>query len=187
MKKFFSSILLAMVCTMGIQAQEGVPEASRKPLMAMQVLAPWAGTWEMTMEITQDEGATWQAAATSILEFTMRQKGMMLAEIPTDISAPGFHLETFYSYDQYRDVYRTAVVDDTWGIMDIYEGTIEEGKLVSTNLRVGTLFPISETEWRGFRLTMDLSGDEKRMLVIDKTDDMGNSWQPNFRATYRRK
>jgi hypothetical protein len=82
-------------------------------------------------------------------------------------------------------VYRKAALDDVWGILDLYQGTIEDGKLVIDNLDAGTFFPIDENTWRGFRLTMELK-TERRWMWIDKTDDNGKTWQPAFKSEYVR-
>lgn len=186
MKPLIACALFLGLVSWGAAAQEGVPEASKEPLAAMQRLAPMAGAWHMNMEMSADNGATWQKASESVMDFAFRLNGLFLAEVPTDTSSPGFHLETYFSYDQYRDVYRVAAMDDTWGIMDIYEGTIKDGQLVVTNLRSKTCFPISENVCRGFRLSIQIDGETTRQMTIDKTDDGGTSWQPSFRVTYIR-
>ena len=106
--------------------------------------------------------------------------------MPGDLTTPGFHMRTTLSYDQYRQVYRKVALDDIWGIPDIYDGRIEGDRLVMTNLSAGTLFPLDNGKWRGFRLTLELK-DGRRQMWVDKTDDNGESWQPAFRIEYTRR
>lgn len=183
MKKILFILSIVWGSTMPAQAQDQVPEVSKAPLAAMERLAPLAGKWITTAKYSADDGKTWQQGQPEETHLTFRQKGMFLHEVPQNIDKPGFHTEMYLGYDQYRKVYRLIAADDTWGLPDIYEGTIENDKLVVTNLKSETFFPIDADTWRGFRLTLDLKSDT-RTMIVDKTDDMGKSWQPNFRITY---
>jgi hypothetical protein len=161
------------------------PQVSVKPYTMMQKLAPLAGRWSMTTEITNDGGNTWSKTPASEVTLSFRHKGMLLAEIPAEISAPGFHMETYLSYDQYRNVYRKAAIDDVWGVMDMYEGAINGDTLILTNLKAGTSFPVGEEKWRHFRLHVELK-TPARTMNIEKSDDGGKSWQPAFRVRYQK-
>ena len=185
MKKILLSLTLVTAFIFPASAQEEVPAPSRKPLAAMQKLEQLVGTWEQLSEYSPDNGKTWQKSPPARVEFSFRQKGLMLAEIPLDTHQPGFHLETFFGYDQYREVYRLVAIDDMWGLVDLYEGNIEDGKLVVTNLNSCTFFPIGPDQWRAFRISLDLHGAERKM-VVDKSDDGGKTWQDNFRITYKK-
>lgn len=186
MKKLIIGILLTAM-SFSTHAQENVPEPSKAPFAAMQKLAPMAGTWSMIMEYSPDDGANWQKAPASEVTYSYQMKNLILGEVPSDDAASTFQTASFYSYDQYRKTYRIAVLDDTWGIMDIYEGNIEDGFLVATNLKAGTTFPIDEKISRAFRLKIEFSNQSERKMIIDKSDDGGKSWQPNFKLTYTKK
>ena len=177
-------VLLAALLSFSAYAQETeIPEVSRVPLARMQALAMLAGQWQMTVYVTENDGVTWTPTPTQDVELKFVHKGMMLEEVPGDLDSPGFHMHTLITYDQYRNVYRKAALDDVWGILDLYQGTIEDGKLVIDNLDAGTFFPIDENTWRGFRLTMELKSG-RRWMWIDKTDDNGKTWQPAFKSEY---
>ena len=165
---------------------ETVPDVSQVPLQAMQRLAPLAGAWDMTVFTTPDDGTTWNSNPAQVVDLRFAHKGFMLEEIPASLEAPGFHMRTYLAYDQYRNVYRKAALDDVWGILDLYEGTLEDDKLVLTNLASGTFFPLPDGKWRGFRLTLELK-EELRWMWVDKTDDEGASWQPAFKVEYKRR
>ena len=185
MKRLFFTLALIASFIVPVTAQDEIPAPSRKPLAAMKQFEPILGTWEQVSEYSPDNGKTWQKSPAARVEFSFRQKGMMLAEIPLDTHQPGFHLETFFGYDQYRDVYRLVAIDDTWGLVDLYEGTIQDGKLVVTNLKSGTFFPIGPNQWRAFRITIELQG-ATRLMAVEKSDDAGETWQENFKITYKK-
>jgi hypothetical protein len=175
--------LLVLAAVPVLAQQQAIPDVSVKPLQVMQSLAPLAGDWTMTVYSTNDDGETWQATPTQSVAIEYRHKGFMLEEVPSDLESPGFHMRTTITYDQYRDVFRKAALDDIWGILDLYEGNIVDGRLVLDNLKSGTLFPLEDGRWRGFRLTMELT-PAHRWMWIDKTDDQGQTWQPAFKAEY---
>ncbi|MCC2616533.1 DUF1579 family protein [Aestuariibacter halophilus] len=179
-------LLLSAVCASAAPETQAPPSPSAAPKAAMDRLEPLVGDWQLTVEITVDNGATWQPMSTSPVRIEWRQKGLMLAEIPLDTDGQGFHMETYLTYDQYRKVYRKAAIDDVWGVMDIYSGQVEDAALVMTNLASGTLFPIDESTLRAFRLTLPLDQGDHRVMQIEKSDDAGATWQPAFRSSYRR-
>ncbi|MDF2178815.1 DUF1579 family protein [Aliiglaciecola sp. CAU 1673] len=179
-----SPILLFICLTCGVAAEAEHP--SKAPAEAMNKLSSLSGDWQLQVKASFDDGKTWQQSEPVSVQLVFKQRGLMLEEIPLQIVEQGFNMHTLITYDQYRQVYRKAAIDDVWGIMDLYEGQWQEDKLVFTNLKAGTLFPVGEDTWRGFRLTMQVSPDS-RTTWIDKTDDMGKSWQPAFILEYKKK
>lgn len=178
--------LIVVVSTQSLAAQETVPAASAAPHKAMQKLSPLVGVWSLSMEYSPDNGVTWQKAPRSQVELSFQLKQLIIGERPLDDAAATFQTRSFYSYDQYRKTYRIAVMDDTWGLMDIYEGNVTDGVLVATNLKAGTFFPIDEITPRAFRLSIDLSNSNERQMKVEKSDDGGRSWQPNFKLNYKK-
>lgn len=184
--KTLLTIIGFALASVGVAEDEAIPAVSAKPLQAMQRLAPLAGEWDMTVHMSADDGQTWNASPAQAVSLEYGHKGFMLEEKPATLDGPGFHMHTWLTYDQYREVYRKAALDDVWGIFDLYEGSIQDGRLVLTNLAAGTYFPLGDGTWRGFRLTIELKSDE-RWIWIDKTDDDGASWQPAFKVQYLRR
>lgn len=178
-----SLIILIACCTLAQEQQ--VPDVSKTPLQEMQNLSVLDGNWTMTVFVTEDAGRTWTATPRQNVVIDYVHQGFMLEEVPQDLAAPGFHMRTMITYDQYRQVFRKAALDDVWGILDIYAGSISDGQLVLDNLASETFFPVGEDTWRGFRLTMELKPG-LRWMFIDKTDDKGKSWQPAFKVEYRK-
>ena len=165
-------------------AQDATLSPSDIPRAAMERLASLEGHWSSVTRYSSDKGQSWSEGPLQRVKFERRQKSLMIAEIPLTTDLPGFHLESFFTYDQYRGLYRVAVIDDTWGIMDIYEGTFEGDRLVLTNLRAATGFPM-EGGVRHFRLIYEFH-DMERTVTIDASDDGGESWFPNFVVTFQR-
>ncbi len=184
-KKYVLLIWGIALFSIGSAQDEAIPEVSQAPLQAMQRLSSLAGTWEMTVFTTSDEGVTWNPAPAQVVDLRFAHKGFMLEEIPVALDGPGFHMRSYLTYDQYRKVYRKAALDDVWGVLDLYEGNFEDDRLVLTNLESGTFFPVADGKWRGFRLTLELEED-RRWMWIDKTDDEGASWQPAFKLEYNK-
>lgn len=183
MKTFPIIVLVLTLLSSGVLFAK-TPLVSQKPLEKMQAFSMITGKWSMTVSITEDNGKTWQATPSQDVNINFIHKGMMLEEVASDLSSAGFHMHTLISYDQYRKVYRKSATDDVWGIMDIYEGNLEDEKLVLTNLKSKTYFPVEDNVWRGFRLTLELKANH-RFMWIDKTDDDGKSWQPAFKVEYK--
>ncbi len=184
MKKLMIFMAMTGLISYGALAQDEVPEASKAPLKAMEILASFAGTWQVQMSYSPDDGATWQMLPAARHEVSFREKNLILTEQPMESNPNAFQSASYYSYDQYRELYRVAVMDDTWGLLDVYEGKPEGDKLILTNLKSGTFFPTGDGRWRAFKLMLDLTGDTERMLIVEKSDDGGASWQPNFKVSY---
>ena len=183
--------IVFLLCCISLAAishadEQAIPAVSQKPLQAMQRLAPLAGEWDMTMFVTPDDGETWNATPPQAVSVDFGHKGFMLGEQPAMLDGPGFHMHSWLSYDQYREVCRKADLDDVWGIFDLYEGTIDDDRLILTNLASPTFVPLEDGRWRGFRLILELKAGN-RWMWIDKTDDGGETWQPAFKVEYQRR
>jgi len=152
----------------------------------MQRLSLLEGLWTMTVEFTPDKGQTWNTMPSVEVDVSFGHKNRLMREIPINPSEQGFNMETYLSFDQYRNVYRKAAIDDAWGIMDIYEGSIKDSYLIMTNLKSGTTFPVSDGKWRAFRLSIQLASPQRKM-IIDASDDNGQTWHPSFIVTYQLK
>lgn len=174
---------LLTVVVVGTEFAAAQTDATAAPLAAMQALAVLSGEWVVQSKYSSDDGKTWQESTPNRVSVAMRQKGKILAETPLEPQKRGFHVESLITFDQYRKVYRMAAIDDYWGLMDVYEGNLEGDALVLTNLKAGTFFPIGPDAWRAFRITLELK-PEKRMMIVEKSDDGGKSWQPNFEIGY---
>ncbi|MFN3239671.1 MAG: hypothetical protein ACE37D_21830 [Pseudomonadales bacterium] len=173
--------VLCLTFNLATHAQNNDPGAAARS--NMQHLKVLEGDYMLTVQVSQDGGSTWQNGEPHKVSIRLRHNGLLLEELPINPGKQGFHMNTYLTFDQYRSVFRKAAIDDVWGVMDIYQGNIVNNTLVLTNLQSGTLFPIAEGVWRGFRLSLPLTAGERTML-IEKTDDNGQTWQPAFRSVY---
>lgn len=162
-----------------------LPAPSVVPHGMMAKLAVLEGRWLMTTAYTEDNGETWTETPEVVVSVDFEQKGMMLTERPEQFQEGSFNMVSFITYDQYREEFRKAAIDDIWGVMDLYNGGISGDTLVLHNLDSDTSFPIDDERWRHFRITVELK-DETRQMIIDASEDAGLTWHPSFVVTYKR-
>ncbi len=164
---------------------EDLPETAKAPAAAMAKLDALQGEWKAVTEIIQSDGV-WQEQSVTLVVIEKSLGGLLLTEseierISGDATSPQLKID--YTFDQYRKVYRVSVIDSGWGIMDIYEGDLEDGAISLTNIRSGTSFPLEGGGELFFRLNMPVSED-KHVLDINLSADKGETWQPFYRVTY---
>ncbi len=166
---------------------EEAPETARAPAAAMKLLADMEGDWTTTVKF-QTESGEWKMQSVNRVRVASHLDGLLLTEeelerIEGDQTSP--RLKVDYTYDQYRNVYRISAVDSGWGIMDIYEGALDDGDLILTNIRADTNFPLDDGGALHFQLRIPVTGDEKIMQVLMSTD-RGASWRPFYQIVYTR-
>ncbi|WP_370339381.1 hypothetical protein [Parvularcula marina] len=158
----------------------GFATADEDPVLsAMARLAPLEGEFVITGVRHTPDGPIELREATSTSQFVLN--GRVLEEERTsDLGLEELiTLKTQMSYDQYRQLYRVAVVDDTWGLMDIYEGRFTEPEMLEvTNLRSDTHFPLGDDQKMHFRLRWDLGAP--KTFTVDYSLDQGESWATYF-------
>ena len=148
------------------------------PKLAMEKLSNLEGLWKSTLWISNDRGKTWTDKPSNTISVSYSMKGMFIGQQNNEPSQNGWDMMNLVGYDQYRKVYRQTVMDDTWGMMDVYEGNIDEqNRLVIDNLRSKTFFPGQKDMWLAFRLTAELTPC-KRATYIDVSIDEGKDWIP---------
>lgn len=164
-----------------------IPESAVPALDGMKKICNLIGRWSVVSESSQDDGNTWKVDNRYNTNITADLHGLMLSEVPENsVNVSPFKMHTYLSYDQYRNVYRKSATGTGWGVMDIYEGTIENNKLIMTNLKAGTLFPVDNSDKQiAFRLRLDLTGDT-RELWADVSTDNGQNWNDAYKVTYSR-
>lgn len=171
----------ALVLTGAANAQD---DASTRQLEAMARLAPLAGDWVVTGEIMGPDGAQALEPGTAQARYAFRERGLEeTARI--DLGSEGLtELRTLFSYDPYREVYRLSVMDDAFGLLDVYEGDFDaEGRLVTTNLRADTAYPIEGGQLH-FKLVHDFAESGGHDFEVYMSADRGESWTLYFDQHY---
>ena len=163
-----------------------IAEIEKIPLEYMKKLNSILGEWDTVHFEYTDEGE-WKKTAISKTIFTKKLKGKLIVEEIRNLKpATGFIVETAITYDQYRHLYRLSAIDDTYGLMDIYEGKLENNTLVVTNLRAGTHFPTKEGGKMHFRLTFEEADHNNREFLVERSSDEGQTWLPMVKNILKR-
>ncbi|WP_295693737.1 DUF1579 family protein [uncultured Maricaulis sp.] len=145
----------------------------------MARLAPMAGAWSVR-EFESDRAGGWtggEAAYSVTIRYLL--DNMALREDVPERPIKAWRLETTIQYDQNRDVFRLVALDDTWGNLDVFEGVIgPDDRLVVDNLRADTPFVNADGSRTHFRLTIEIIDSDRHSMLIDASNDAGESWQP---------
>ena len=151
----------------------------------MDRLMQLVGTWFVLGSVWGEDGA-WQAGTPTKATIVPIVKGRMLRE-NGEYSIPGrwFEPETIFSYDPFRHLYRIVTLDETMGLLDVYEGTFEGAHLVLTNERAQTWFVRPDGTSMKFRLTYTLGKDRVSMLIEESPSD-AFQWHPFIKFEYTR-
>ncbi len=89
------------------------------------------------------------------------------------------------TYDRFHDVFRVTAFDNATARVDVLEGNFEDGRLVVSDVATGTT-------WKSYhrvhhsRLTYYDLGDDGFKLDAEISADGGETWNLEYRATYRR-
>ncbi|MEE4360341.1 MAG: hypothetical protein V2I63_02325 [Pseudomonadales bacterium] len=100
--------------------------------------------------------------------------------------AEGLRLRHTFTHDPYVDLFRITAIDDASGLLDVYEGRFEDGRLQVDNIRAHTFSPTALGRELAFRLRWhEISADGFRFDVF-QSDDGGESWALYAAQTYLR-
>jgi hypothetical protein len=177
-------ILILLTFNSFTAAQQGDPSSA--PKQAMIKLQNLQGNWEATLSTSFDRGVTWKENPPNAVNVDSSLNDLLLTQQNTTLSNNGWNMMQLASYDQYRETYRLVVIDDTWGLMDVYEGQIDaENRLTIDNLNSATFFPGQKKAWVAFRLSIELTKCS-RATHIDASIDKGKTWVPYMVYRYER-
>jgi hypothetical protein len=177
-KKLIPILMFLSLINAPYSLAQKINDNEKIPIEYIAKLDNILGYWQTNhYEYASDN--TWTLIATSTTEFTKVLKGKLIVEKVKNMHpANGFIVETYISYDQYRNLYRLAAIDDIYGLMDIYEGKLENKTLQVTNLRAGTYFPSGENGKMHFRLSFTETTKNNREFLVERSDNEGTSWIP---------
>lgn len=169
------------VISAGAQAQD---DPSARQIEAIARLAPLAGDWVVSGQVMGPGGALALDTGEAQTRFVFNDRGLE-DNARIDLGGEGAtHLRTLFSYDPYRGLYRLSVMDDTFGLLDIYEGDFDDaGRLVVTNLRSDTSYPIEGGQLH-FKLVYDFTHADGHDFDIYMSADRGENWTLYFDQHY---
>ncbi len=185
--------------------QPGAPEE-------VIVFEPMIGEWVVDLfypapDDTADAGWRWSAWASSASSIVPILGGAVFEErfdgFPISADAVGaegldaWSYRTWYSYDRFGETYRAVVVDNLWGLADIYEGIANADGASLSNLGTQTFNTLGE---RGSRqkVQIRISDMSREGFVVEwwfldapnRRMDTGpdeQPWQPSIRMVYSRR
>lgn len=177
-------IFKLIAITMAIASAGAASAQSEEAQTAMQRLEPLTGSAQVSIVQHTPNGPVTMPSTQSRGAFILNGHG--LRETLRFEQTPGdfITLETIFSYDANRDIYRIAVNDDDFGIMDIYEGRFtSDTVLVATNLRSDIYFPLDDGRHMHFQLRWDFSEEIVKFDVLYTTDGAA-TWHLFYQMEY---
>lgn len=172
LRKLFKTLsILPFIAVFNAHSQSIVHEK-------VDLLKSLVGDWNVT-QFTYTESGDWKETSTSKMNMVSGLSGVMISGESRDMMPKGaMDLELTLTYDQFRETYRMSVIDSIYGLMDIYEGDMNEtGHLVLTNIAKDTHFPY-EGDVMHFRFIFNDSDHDKISFSIEQTSDRGETWAP---------
>ncbi|WP_298913817.1 DUF1579 family protein [uncultured Algimonas sp.] len=144
---------------------------------AMAELKPLMGEFVVTGTQNEADGSvTPHVPSRATGEATVGKVGLLLKTAVNAGYGQPITTHVTLAYDQYRNVYRIAVLDNMSGLLDIYEGTVEDGVLSADNLRTDTYYMNGDMKVH-FRLVWDMTGPVID-YDVDASIDGGETWMP---------
>ena len=166
------------------------PAFSQNPSKAPELdkLAFLAGSWTIEHEVINPETGKWTKGKASGAEAKWAVGDRCIMEEGTfhfqDTKMP---LVMIYSFDPYQKVFRTAIMDGLYGLLDVYEGNFKDNKLVMTNLKSETFFQGAKGDKMAGKMVyhhMDANGYKVDYSV---SYDEGKTWTHLYKIQYKRK
>ncbi len=160
----------------------------RLPLPAgMETLRPLAGSWDLTFETpTGGPDAPWQAIQT-VATLTPLFEGALLEERFT-LEQEGVRSEVLRtrSWDRFAERYRCTDFDAATGHLNVFEGTLAEGRITADNLATNTARKEGGATVHERQVVSAIASDGFR-VDWERSADAGKTWQPVARSTYKRR
>jgi hypothetical protein len=143
------------------------------PPAEMVRLQPLIGEWRVALSTSSGKSIT------GARPFTISQElggttVVMRGAYPGG-SGPEISILVLLCYDRFNHRYRMAVADDYSAQLDIYEGTLEENRLVLDNLRANTFIPDEAGKPQHVQAQFTLEKDHFT-IATRGTVDGGRTW-----------
>lgn len=143
-------------------------------------LAYLTGKWKAVTKVMTKSG-TWKETTTDTVEFSFIKKGNYLKAV----MGGQYEYELVFSYDQFQGKYRMSSIDQVSGLLDIYEGNLQERKLVIDNVVKDTYYTMGGTNYYN-RLTLSKISTNEGLMLIEGSDNRGEKWQPVSQVLFYR-
>lgn len=158
-------------------------------LAPMEALAAMAGDWQVTVEARPPfERAPWREAGTTTSTVSAKMDGtLLLEEIALDLQGRTLRALRTLSWDRFAERYRLTHFDDFTSHTNVFEGTLEDGRLTLTNADTGTRTVLAGEPQTERWVIYDLGGDGAEggfKVEQEATMDGGESWVGVLRLTY---
>lgn len=158
--------------------------AQRRLSPAMSRVAGLAGSWAVTFRGRPTPQDSFSTNYTSSLITPLFGGAFLQEQVAMPLpNGRAINLVGLLGYDQFREVYRFAWLDDTYAMFDVHEGHWQNDRLVVNNLRSRTTLQDRRSEVYSQMLWRDLAADsfvvESQMSV-----DSGATWFTQAEARY---
>lgn len=167
-----------------IAAQKGKPVPETRALLAKNLgrLSFLTGQWTgfvTSTPVPSPSGRAAPSAATTPTRVELAfRPGAGGSYFEGHARFAGFGYRLVIAYDLFQKVYRTSVIDDVSGLVDVYEGTMDtSGTLTQTNVRSGTHY-VQDGKKVHNRLAFTPIEKGLWRWVVDSSTDGGTTWQP---------
>jgi hypothetical protein len=159
----------------------------RFPLPAgMEDLRSLAGSWDLTIETPAGPPPTpWQAVKT-VSTITPLFDGALLEErYATEQDGVRSEVVHTASFDRFASRYRLTRFDGTTAHLNVFEGTLADGKLTADNVTTNTARKEGGNTVHERQVFHDL-GPAGFKVDWERSTDAGKTWEPSARHTYVR-
>lgn len=152
---------------------------------AMEALRPLAGGWRLSIAIPSRGEEPWQTVETTSTITPLLDGALLEERFTSDQPFGPVRVVRRRSWDAERGVYRFTQADDESPGLEVFEGTLEDGRLTVTKASTGTAPETGETEVLVRQVTSDIGPDGFK-VEWERSTDGGATWAVTARSTYRR-
>lgn len=152
---------------------------------AMEALRPLAGEWDLTIEQRSREEQPWQTSTTTSTITPLLDGALLEERFTVDELFGPVTVVRQRSWDRFREVYRFTYADDSTGQMQVFEGALEDGRIVVSNAATGTASRFGDVEVLERQVTYDVGPDGFK-VDWERSTDGGETWLKTARYAYTR-
>ncbi len=151
----------------------------------MEQLKHLAGHWRVAVESFDPLLRSWHKETVAAVIESVSRGDLLEEDIAFMAAGLPLEMKRLYSYDRFRDVFRVVYFDNFTSHADILEGTLEDGRLVVSNVPTGTPWTVYEHTFHARETLSEMTADGFK-LERERSADGGKTWLPDYRLTYQR-